>query len=430
MATISSVYRCWTLGSKRSARFGVQSQRHYGVVPLRDLIELQNRPSIIRRHDFFSQHGRTQSYGKSHTEERLLDYDPILTQCIARWLWLHYKITDYPYYDLNIFNVFTDLPQSVYFMRKIMQYFHQVLPAESFTRINYYLIPLYRCSKTDKEHLLRDIPGNVHLIEETTLFPLNKPLGPNYRDGSEIFIHDPVRVLMFNDIFPKLAQDLVRYDAQNGKWEQCYGGSEAGTPLSLQFSSDLDYWCDHTLKSLYGSESGVLNPDGRETNANGVYIPTQFVQLLEQLKVNAPDYRLFAIDTPKHHHPGTFASRIRRFFTGGRECESQPAYTDPRNIAAVLSAASQAPGASPTKIRFRPNFDQLQTITNHINDSDTHGVFPPCQTETLGAFCDKWVDVKVKQRTDRTNALPQEFLDRLQLQLELARRSPLAIMHT
>mgnify|MGYP003362363355 FL=1 len=428
MTNISYSSRLCVFRGRQCVRSGYQRARHFGTVPLRDFIELQNRSNIIRRHDFFSQRGKTQSYGGSRVRESLLDYDPILTQCIARWLWLNYKITDYPYYDLNIFNVFTDLPQSIYFMRKIMQYFQKVLPSESFTRINYYLIPLYRCNKTDKEHMLRDIPGNVHLIEETTLFPLNKPIDLSYRNNNEIFINDPVRILMFNDIFSKLTHDLVRYEPESHEWQQCYVGETSATltdttapppPIPKQFSNDLDYWCEHTLRYLYGSPEGDMHLPKFRNHNNELYIPTQFVQLLEQLKVNAPDYRLFAIDTP-FRSSETLVSRLQRLLQGRK----RPASADAETVGLDF------PAQHSSNVRFKPDFLQLQTIMNHVNESDTHGIFQPCETETLGEFCDKWVDVKVKQRTDSTNALPQEFLDRLQFQLAASHRSPLTILHT
>ncbi|SMN22275.1 similar to Saccharomyces cerevisiae YKL162C Putative protein of unknown function [Maudiozyma saulgeensis] len=405
---------------------GQSRWQHTDSMAFRDRIELHNRKYIMKRHNFFSKQDSI-SNGHGIPHENLLTYDPILTQCIARWLWLNYKITDYPYYDLNIFNIFTNLPQSIYFMKQIMQYFHEILPFESFDKINYYLFPLYKCNHINKKSLLDNIPGNVHIMEDTTLFPINN--NTNYIEQSNnMYINDPVQILMFNDILGKLSHDMIRYNPKKQSLEQCYI-EKNGNIETKRYESQLDYWCELTLKQLYNNGYDNI----RKNQMNGVYIPTQFIQLLEQLKFNAPDHRLFIIDSPKVV-ANPIIQRLKNIFKRGQNFKSND------TMEWANKANTNDPNISLDRmqsyISFNPDFQQLETILNRVEGNDTrHGFLQPCEIETLGNFCDKWVDGKIKKPSLSSNheeehSIPREVLDKLSLQLSIANKSSLNILHS
>lgn len=405
--------------------------QHTSSIPFRDRIELHNRKYIMKRHNFFSKHD---SRYNGNIQENLLTYDPILTQCIARWLWLNYKITDYPYYDLNILNIFTDLPQSIYFMKQIMKYYHETLPFESFDKINYYLFPLYKCNNINKQSLLDDIPGNVHIMEDTTLFPINKNINFN-EQTSNMYINDPVQILMFNDVLGKLAHDLVRYNPYKQSLEQCYV-EENGNINKKQYSSKLDYWCELTLRQLHNNDHDHFSINENILGNNTypmdeVSIPSQFIQLLEQLKFNAPDLRLFMIDSPKIVTK-PIIQKLKRFFSRRKRY----LYNDMIGASNIENVESiNVVDQIQSDITFNPDFQQLETILNNIKGNGTrHGFLQPCEIETLGNFCDKWVDSKVKEPSHSTNkednSIPREFLEKLKLQLSIANKSSLTILHS
>lgn len=151
--------------------------------------------------------------------EHLQFYDPIVTQCIAKWLLVDYKLNAYPYYDLNIVNVFTDLRQAVKIAKGMMTYFQSVLSKGMFERIKYFIIPLYNDHTVTTEKLLNGIPGDVRLVENAAIFP---PSGSNIDMEKPFSIEDPVYVLMLNDIIKNLSHDLVRFSNELNQWQQCY----------------------------------------------------------------------------------------------------------------------------------------------------------------------------------------------------------------
>lgn len=420
---------------KSSVMFRLQSSirwKHTDAIPFRDFIEQHNRKYIMKRQNFFSKH--MQPNQSNLLDENLIDYDPILTQCMARWLWLNYKVTDYPYHDLNILNIFTDLPQAIYFMRRIMQYFHDILPSESFERINYYLFPLYQCAKINKRNLLDDIPGNVRIMKDMTLFPMNKTIDFNDRTNN-VYINDPMQILMFNDILGNLSHDLVKYHDVTQQWEQCYIEEETIKNMNERyFDDELDYWCDITIRQLFDTD--FTDQIQRNKNLhNEIFIPTQFIQLLEQLKLYVPDFRLFIIDS-SGKKTDTFYSRLRDFLGYTRIGSSKILEPYDNWWVHNCSREDQAKNINPC-ITFQPDFNHLEKILTNVSENDTrYGFLKPCEIETLGEFCDKWVDHKIKEtKTSVTtsqdnNSIPTEFLQKLKLQLDLSTKSSLNILHS
>lgn len=419
---------------RSSLNFKLQTSRwkHTDAIPFRDFIEQHNRKYVMKRQNFFSGHNQMYQFNPLH--ENLIDYDPILTQCIARWLWLNYKITDYPYHDLNILNIFTDLPQAIYFMRRIMQYFHDILPPESFERINYYLFPLYQCDNIKGRDLLDGIPGNVRIMKDMTLFPMNKHIDFNDKTNN-VYINDPMQILMFNDILGNLSHDLIKYHDVTQQWEQCYIQDESIKNMNERyFDGELDYWCDNTIRQLFDEEA--MDQIQRNKNLhNEIFIPTQFIQLLEQMKLYVPDFRLFIIDSAGKK-VDTVYSRLKDFL-GYRNIGSSK-MIEPYENWWVHNQSIEGPTKNSNfSVTFQPDFDHLEKILTNVNENDTrYGFLQPCEIETLGEFCDKWVDRKVKETKTATtisqdkNGIPREFLQKLKLQLDFATKSSLNILHS
>lgn len=118
-----------------------------GTLALRDYFEWRALPSIMRHETFFTQRNKLLDQVTNSTE-RLSLYDPILTHCIAKWLLVDYKLNSYPYSDLNIINIYTNLPQSLRIAKSMMSYFQLVLSEDMFERIKYIMVPLHSHQKS------------------------------------------------------------------------------------------------------------------------------------------------------------------------------------------------------------------------------------------------------------------------------------------
>ena len=84
-------------------------QGQVGRISLRDYIEWQNFPYIMKRENFFTQKNPVSMGTKSDPLlfDNILDCDPLFSKCLAKWLLVNYKLNDYPYYDLNVCLLYT-----------------------------------------------------------------------------------------------------------------------------------------------------------------------------------------------------------------------------------------------------------------------------------------------------------------------------------
>ena len=108
-----------------------------GRIPLRDYIEWRNFPNIMKRENFFTQR-KQMSTGSIDPllYDSILNYDPVFSECLAKWLLVNYKLNDYPYYDLNIVNIYTDLPQGIQICKSLMTYLKST--SVSYTHLDVY----------------------------------------------------------------------------------------------------------------------------------------------------------------------------------------------------------------------------------------------------------------------------------------------------
>ena len=326
-----------------------------------------------------------------------MDYDPILTQCIANWLWTSYKINDHPYFDLHIVNIFSDLSQAIHLCKSIMEYYKLRLPGDKFSLVHFHLVPLYPLSlpvisQSMKTDLMRDVPGDgVELVLDSSVFPLDKVSGDFSTD-------DPVYILMMNDVMKVLSQDMVRFNPQSCQWEQCYvdGDSEAKTgTLGISFKSSMESWCNRTLSVIKESERPL---------GGSFYIPTQLVQLFDAINMYIPNHHLLLIDSPVSQQ-----SRLLR------KLKSLLGYDNLRTAEAI---------ETPEGIRFKNDFTFIQSVLNSLNQSPRR-----YEVVSLGELVDVWTGARVK-RGGGTTGLPASFTKKLGYQLRLISDSSLKVLYS
>lgn len=360
------------------------------TIPMRDYYEWETMPEIMKREKFFTKRDPS----LTSTMEDLQLYDPIVTHCIANWLLVDYKLNNYPYYDLNIVNVFTDVKQAVSIVQSMMSYFQAVLSQNMFERIKYFIIPLYSDHVMVTEEQLTGIPGDVRLVENAALFP---PNGSNMSMEKPFSIEDPVYVLLLNDVIKNLSHDLVKYSKSIQKWSQAYMDIHADGTSTRRFDTDMDFWCSYTLKMTLRQDK-----NGLEKSATNIHIPTRLVQLFEMIKLCAPEHKLFAIDVPQRWEPSLWAM-VKLLLGGGPTSTSQMAGTQGGRKSA----------------HFISDFTQIQQIYSEVNEL---GKF--CEMEDLSAFVDHWLDlVEIEQNFPITK-------DRLNAQLEMVHCSNLGVLHS
>lgn len=371
------------------------------TIPIRDYYEWMSLPYIMKHETFFTR--REKFVGNSIGPlENLLLYDPILTHCIAKWLLVDYKLNSYPYNDLNIISVFTDLPQALQIAKSMMTYFQMVLSVNMFERIKYFMIPLYDHKSVSSSKLLEGLPGEVRIIADNAVF--SSEYSNKMDPGRPFIIEDPVYVLMLNDVIKNTSHDLVRYSAEKNYWEQCYMDINIHGDKTKRFDSEMDYWCNIALKKTLDKYDYSM-----ENKTKEILIPTRLVQLFEILRACAPEHKLFAVDIPQRWNPGFF-SMIKLLF----------GYAPLRASTMVESQKGsiwkgQGNDSGPT---FTTDFTQIQQLYMSINESGKL-----CEVEDMSDFVDRWVDLSMEQVGNSTK-------DKLESQLEMINTSSLAILHS
>lgn len=370
-----------------------------GSMALRDYYEWLNLPSIMKHETFFTKRGELGDVADS--TERLTLYDPILTRSIARWLLVDYKLNCYPYSDLNIINVYTDLPQSLKIAESMMGYFKQTLSSGMFERIRYTMVPLHSHRRKLSGRLTRNIPGEVQIVSDAAIF--TSECG-SLSHPQQFVIEDPVYFLMLNDIFKNTSHDLVRYNRDLAKWEQCYVDIDASGGRSQRFDADLDYWCESCLsKALQKYDIAAAK------QSEGFYVPTRLIQLFDLLKTFAPAHKLFAIDAPQRWHP-SFLSMVR--ILAGYQPLRASKIVEPRK-SSLWHGRREDRGP-----RFTVDFTQIQQLYTGINESAKF-----CEVDDVPEFVNRWLDLGSEQ----SERWPQDVLDS---QLEMIGTSELAILHS
>ena len=362
-------------------------------ISLRDYIEWQNFPNIMKRENFFTQKKPVSitTKGDPFSFDNILDCDPLFSKCLAKWLLVNYKLNDYPYYDLNIVNIYTDLPQAIQICKNLMSYLKSTLSDNMFQKIKYFMIPLYKCDKVPSR-LLDGIPGSVSLVQEYPVSP--------YLLQKNLHIEDPIQILMLNDVIKYTTHDLVRYSSDDDTWQQCFVGVNENGQKTKSFDSAIDYSCKLALEQMFSDQSHVISD-------KELYIPTKLIEILTTIKNNIPEHRLFIVDAPQRSNP-TIMSLLKSLI-GTRPTGSskivQP-YSD-----SIFSDKQNG------RIYFMTDFLQLQNIYNEINSSSSS-----CEVEEIADFVERWISPSERSTRPLSNGNKP--------QLEDIKNSSLAVLHS
>ncbi|CCE90406.1 type II protein arginine methyltransferase TDEL_0B02770 [Torulaspora delbrueckii] len=371
-----------------------------GTLALRDYFEWRALPSIMRHETFFTQRNKLLDQVTNSTE-RLSLYDPILTHCIAKWLLVDYKLNSYPYSDLNIINIYTNLPQSLRIAKSMMSYFQLVLSEDMFERIKYIMVPLHSHQKRPSTKLTSGIPGKVQIVHDRAVFSSQVS---NKYNPRPFVIEDPVYFLMLDDVLKNTSHDLVKYNQEAGKWEQCYVDIDEHGRRTRRFDSEMDYWCQIALKRALKEHDPSAT-----AKTEGVLIPTRLIQLFELLKECAPAHKLFAIDTPQRWDPSFFS--MIKLLLGHKPLRASQILEPERSSIWSGRRDDHAP-------RFAIDFAQAQQLYMSINENNRL-----CEVKDMSEFVDQWFDA-------RSDVMGELTKDKLNSQLEVIDGSLLAILHS
>lgn len=273
------------------------SARSNGIIPVREYMKWLNKPYVMVWDDFFN--SRTlrnnltiRSDTSENREKRIVDFEPFFSEAMAKWLWTTYTLNDYPYFDLNIVTVFTNLPKALDACNHVMNFFENVLQTEQFKRINYFMVPLYRMDRhrSEEQLLHKCIPGKVQIINDIKVSPFHV-LGMEHDHTNTFWVQDPVYIVLLDDIIKYMAQDQIKINSK-GELEQGYlRFNSSGDYFRKEYYKEIDPLCSQTIDILQNTIEST--PEFEQ------YIPSQLIQLFEVISSLTPEYRIFAIDLQK-----------------------------------------------------------------------------------------------------------------------------------
>lgn len=222
-------------------------------------------------------------------EEGIINFESLFSEAMAKWLWTTYTLNDYPYFDLNIVTIFTNLPKALDTCSHTMKFFENVLQSGQFERINYFMVPLYRMDRhrSEEQMLCKHIPGKVQIINDIKVSPFHV-LGMKDENSNTFWVQDPVYIVLMDDIIKYMAQDQIRINYE-GELEQGYlRFNSSGDYFRKEYHKEIDPLCSQTIDIL---QNTIESAPGIEQ-----YIPSQLIQLFEVISLMTPEYRIFALD--------------------------------------------------------------------------------------------------------------------------------------
>lgn len=391
-------------------------RRSNGIIPMRDYMKWINKPQMMVRDTFFNSQ---RSHLGSRQNDSIMDFEPIFTEAQAKWLWTTYTLNDYPYFDLNIVTVFTNLPQCLKICKAIMSFFQRTLSWEQFNRINYFMVPLYQMKGNVSSRIVKEgIPGKVKYINDIKVSPFHVLGMENDYNNNNFWVQDPVYIVLMDDIIQNLSHDVVRVNSQYGTWEQGHlKFNTQGTHARGEFHEQLDQLCSKTVTTLQdcmGEHDGTIQ-----------YIPSQLIQLFEVIGTLTPEYRIFALDVQEYpcvYHAGSSWKRLlsqwthwghghETFYLGSSVPLNNPdpelRWDQTNRYHKVPTHVQQSGG----KITFAPNFKQLKQICLQFNPN-SHTV----DLQSLYSFVSQWYQTKSPEQ----EKIPWKAL----------RHSKLALLHS
>ncbi|KAL2709384.1 Protein arginine methyltransferase NDUFAF7 [Kluyveromyces marxianus] len=324
-------------------------------VSLRDFIEWNNMMNA-RSYNFFAKRPTRQRNEVGRLQ-------PLLSHCMARWLHVEYKLNYYPYYDLNVVSIYTDLHEAIENAEQTVNYFKNCSNDDVYGRLNYYLVPLYDTT-TDAKSLARP-PSDpkIRIMKEGIL--------SNY---GRYKIEDPVFVTMVNDVIKYLPCDLVQYNDDLKKWQQAYIEYDPVDGFIKQEFREMDYWCHMTAKLLQ-LDQGYQGSE--------LYITTRLVNLFMQLHQTLPEHKLFIIDDPQRWLPSV--STIIKMMMGWKTYPITQA-----NISTDLYKPwNKENFPRRESSTFITDFSQVKSLYTETTEGSK-----TLEAQDLRDFANEWMDIK------------------------------------
>ncbi|SCU77746.1 LADA_0A02014g1_1 [Lachancea dasiensis] len=323
-----------------------------GTVPSRDFLEWISIEKIGSQ-NFFAPRNLTQQ----HLMPSLSQFEQILAHCMARWLAVDYKLNSYPYFDLNILTVYTDLHQSLRLSRSILNYFKHTTPDDLYQRVHCFLLPLHSNNLLGRNMKVSVPDDKITVLQDGILsFP------------QSLWIEDPVYIIMANDVLRHLPQDYVRKNSKN-EWEQRFTDIYPDATRCERFSKSVDYLCQITLDTLQPR----LNASGIQES----YIPSRLLQLFQLLHNCAPEHKLLAMDAALSPASSIYQQLLSRLLSGDEKFRSSVACGPDNSISSEAATT------------FISDFAELRRIyVATSNGTKT------CQSQTLNSFTDNWIDIE------------------------------------
>lgn len=363
------------------------AKRSGGTVSVRQYLEFLNKPSIVMQNDVFF---NTTQYNQINGNYCLVKDSPDFIYSMAKWLWVDYKLNNYPFFDLNVLQIFTNLDSSLDTVKEIMKFWQLKLLNEQFERIRYILVPLFPLGEIPNrlKRKLDTIPGNVTIVNNIDNNPfddvnqLNKKsleteIRKVHSDKPVTWIQDPVYMLFLNDIMCYTASDIVRFKLTEQKWQQRFltFNNSGNLTRDVNYVDDLDPLCAETVTIL---QDYIL--DNNEDFRHGqdeieLIIPSQLLKLLNVARRLVPDYKIFAIDE-------SIKERTTRWWDSFFDVSSGQ---KSMNETLVSSLLDQIYNQGPIPIRQPINF-------NFVRQLITKDAFKPIAVDTVINFTKTWSD--------------------------------------
>lgn len=377
------------------------SNRSNGVISARQYMEFINKPSIIMQNDIFFNAKRYNQYS-THS---LVEESPAFIHAMAKWLWVDYKLNNYPFFDLNILQVFTNLNNCLSVVKETMKFWQLKLTGEQFDRIRFILVPLFPLGekKNKLSVKLDDIPGNVTIVNNIDNNPFDNvnqfsnewktdkqfKINKTTSDQPITWIQDPIYMIFLNDIMCYTASDIVKFNITEQKWQQRLLKFDHTGQLTQEmiYTDEMDNLCAQTITIL---QNCILHNDTKYFDPiNGkdemeVVIPSQLLRLLNVAKYLVPDYKLFALDK-------SVDRRVKHWWDNFF-LKLQQQNVD-LNEALVKNLLKQLYNHGPLPIRQPIDFSFLKQLV-------TRDAFKPMELATMSNFTKTWSDQE-QTSTDR-----------------------------
>ncbi|KAH3671838.1 hypothetical protein OGAPHI_000024 [Ogataea philodendri] len=272
-------------------------------------------PNTLKRTDLFSPDyftTKSPKPGELQLTQPPLDLDnfpsqllkPSYGQAIARYLLVNYKLNQYPYNDLCIYEIGSG---SNNLMSSILDFIQETHP-EVYERTRYNLVPVSP-KLTDKTITIDPKHHDkIRIVNESIL-------------GWKRRVNEPCFVMAL-EVFNSLAHDVVRYDIESHQPYQGYVMIDENNEFKEVYSPTLSDWTQHflhlreqskfsisTLKKHPLNQSKILkqlkdtfNPL-RNHLSDAEYVPTRLLRLFEVLKNYFPNHQLISSDFSKFKKP-------------------------------------------------------------------------------------------------------------------------------